>query len=164
MTPNARNANTRTIRQILPVILRITFCLVLWTLGAATMTVVQAQTREHHTAQQLPANRARVENLQRWVNAGHDPWCRDAKSVASMTVQRISPEFASYDFELAALTTEDVKASANKAIYVFHSLDGHTSYRVTLRRFGWQSKIAGSPNRRIWVPVRTETIARHSLD
>ena len=114
MNGNRTQGTTRTNRQILPVILRITFCLVLWTLGAATMTVVEAQTREHRVAQQLPANRARVENLQRWVNAGHDAWCRVARSVATRTIQRISPEFANYDFELVSLTSEDGKSSANK--------------------------------------------------
>ena len=164
MNSNATNGNARTIRQILPVILRISFFLVLWTLGAATMSVVDAQTRDQRVAQQLPVNRARVGNLQRWVNSGHDAWCRDAKSVATQTIQRISPEFANYDFELASLTTQDGKPSSNKAIYTFHSLDGHTSYRVTLRRFSWQTKTAGSPSDRIWVPVRAETITRESVD
>ena len=164
MNSNATNGNAWTMRQILPAILRISFFLVLWTLGAATMSVVEAQTPQHRTVQQLPVSRARVENLQRWVNSGHDGWCRDAKSVATQTIQRISPEFANYDFELASLTTQDGKISANKAVYTFHSLDGHTSYRVTLRRFGWQTKTAGSPNDRIWVPVRVETITRDSLD
>ena len=166
MNSNTTNGNARTIRQILPVILRITFFLVLWTLGAATMSVVEAQTQtpDRRVARQLPVSRARVENLQRWVNNGHDPWCRDAKSVAMNTVQRISPEFANYDFELASLTTDDGKSSANKAVYTFHSLDGHTAYRVTLRRFGWQTKTAGSANDRIWVPISVETITRDSLD
>jgi hypothetical protein len=51
-------------RVILPVILRITFCLVMWTLGTRTMTIAEAQTQE----------RARVENLQRPVDSGHDTW------------------------------------------------------------------------------------------
>ena len=92
MNSNTTNGSTRTIREILPVILRITFFLALWTLGAATMTVVEAQTPEHRVIQQLPVSRLRVENLQRWVNSGHDGWCRDAKSVATQTIQRISPD------------------------------------------------------------------------
>jgi len=152
--------------MILSVILRITFCLAMWTLGAMTMTVTQAdaQTHEHRAVKDLPVDRARVENLQRWVNAGHDAWCREAKFVATRTIQRISPEFANYDFELASLTTQDRKLSANNAVYTIHSLDGHTSYRVTLRHFGWQTKAAGSPKDRIWLPVRMETITRGSLD
>ena len=163
MNGNAKGT-TPTIRQILPAILRITFFVVMSTLGAATVTVVEAQTREHRVVQTIPVNRARVETSQRWVNAGHDVWCRDAKSVATKTIQRISPEFANYDFDLASLTTRDGKSSATKAVYSFHSLDGHTEYRVTLRRFGWQNRAAGSSGNRIWIPVRTETITRDSLD
>ena len=164
MNSNTTNENAKTIRQILPVVLRISFFLVLWTLGAATMSVVEARTPMHRAVQQLPVSRARVENLQRWVNNGHETWCRDAKSVAAATIQRVSPEFANSDFELASLTTQDGKPTLNKAVYTFHSLDGHTSYRITLRRFGWQTKTAGTPSSRIWVPVRVETITRDSLD
>src|SRR3974390_6030 len=35
------------IRVILPLVLRITFCLVMWTLGAMPMTIAEAQTQEH---------------------------------------------------------------------------------------------------------------------
>lgn len=164
MNGNGANGVDRKIRVILPVILRITFSLVLWTLGAAAMSLVEAETREQRVVQEIPVDRARVEHLQRWVNNGHDPWCRDAKSVATQTIQGISSEFANYDLELASLTTQDRKSSATKAVCTFHSLDGHTSYRVTLRRFGWQTKTAGSPNDRIWVAVRVETITRDSLD
>ena len=69
----------RRIRTILPVILRITFCLLLWTLGASSMRLVEAQTLQHHELHKLPVNRTRIENLQRWVNNGHDTWCRDRK-------------------------------------------------------------------------------------
>ena len=166
MNANATNRNARTIRQILPVILRVTCFLVLWTLGASTMTVVEARSKsaERRQVKQLPVNHARIENLQRWVNAGHDTWCRDPKSVALATVRGISSEFANYDFELASLSTSDTRPSATKAVYTFHSLDGHSFYRITLRRFGWQIKAAGSPGSRVWVPVRAETITRDSLN
>ncbi len=51
MNGNGASAVARTIRVILPVILRITFCLVMWTVGAITLTVTEAQTRgSHHVA------------------------------------------------------------------------------------------------------------------
>ena len=152
------------LRVILPVILRITFCLAMWTLGVITMTIAEAQTREQRVVQKIPVDRARVENLQRWVDAGHDPWCRDAQSVAAMALRRVAPEFSNYNFELASLTTGNEKVSTTRAKYTFHSIDGHTSYRITLRRFRWQSKTAASPNERIWIPVRSEKITRESLD
>ncbi len=166
MNTNTANGVAGKIRVILPVILRITFCLAMWTLGATTMVVplADAQTREHRLLQTIPVDRARVENLQRWVNSGHDTWCRDPKFVAGMTLRRISPEFSNYDYELASLSTSNLTASPARAVYTFHSLDGHTTYRITLRRFAWQSKTAAAPNDRVWVPVSTEEVTRDSLD
>ena len=151
-------------RVILPVILRITFCLLMWTLGVMAMSIAEAQTREQRVAQKIPVDRARVENLQRWVDAGHDTWCRDPQAVAAMALRRIAPEFMNYDFELASLAAGNEKVSPTQAVYTFHSIDGHTSYRITLRRFRWQSKTASSPNELIWIPVRSEKITRESFD
>jgi hypothetical protein len=164
MNRNAVSGAAGKFRLILPVILRITFCLAMWTLGATTMTIAEAQTREDRVVQVIPVDRARVENLQRWVDAGHDTWCRNPQFVAAMTLRRVAPEFSNYDFELASLTTGNDKISSNQAIYTFHSIDGHTSYRITLRRFRWQGKAAASRDERIWVPVRSEKITRVSLD
>jgi len=149
---------------ILPVILRITFCLAMWTLGVMTMSIAEAQTREQRVAHKIPVDRARVENLQRWVDAGHDTWCRDPQTVAAMALRRVAPEFSNYDFELASLTTGNEKVSPTQAVYTFHSIDGRTSYRITLRRFRWQSNAAASPSDRIWIPVRSEKITRELLD
>jgi hypothetical protein len=164
MNRNAVSGAAGKFRVILPVILRIAFCLAMWTLGAMTMTIAEAQTREHRVVQVIPVDRARVENLQRWVDAGHDTWCRNPQLVAAMTLRHIAPEFSNYDFELASLATGSEKASPTQAIYTFHSIDGHTSYRITLRRFRWQGKAAASRDDRIWVPVRSEMITRNSLD
>jgi len=164
MSSNVVRGAAEKFRVILPVILRITFCLAMWTLGVITMSIAEAQTREQRVAQKLPVDRARVENLQRWVDAGHDTWCRDPQSVAAMALRRAAPEFANYDFELASLTTGNEKASPTQAVFTFHSIDGHNSYRITLQRFPWQNKTASSPNERIWIPVRSEKITRESLD
>ena len=164
MNRNVGRGAAEKYRVILPAILRITFCLALWTLGVMAMTIAEAQTREQRVAQRLPVDRARVENLQRWVDAGHDTWCRDPESVAAMALRRVAPEFSNYDFELASLTSGNEKVSPTQANYTFHSIDGHNSYRITLRRFRWQSKTASSPNERIWIPVRSEKITRELLD
>ena len=164
MNRNAITGSAGKFRVILPAILRITFCLAMWTLGAMTMTIAEAQTREHWVTQVIPVDRARVENLQRWVDAGHDTWCRNPQFVAAMTLRHVAPEFSNYDFELASLTTGSEKISPRQAVYTFHSIDGRTSYRITLRRFGWQSKTAASRDERICVPVRSEKITRDSLD
>ena len=164
MNGNVLRGDAEKSRVILPVILRIAFCLAMWTLGVMGMSIAEAQTREQRVAQKIPVDRARVETLQRWVDAGHDTWCRDPQSVAAMALRSIAPEFSNYDFELASLTTGNEKVSPTQAVYPFHSVDGHTSYRITLRRFRWQNNTAASPNDRIWIPVRTEKITRESLD
>jgi hypothetical protein len=164
MNRNGANGVARKFRVILPVILRITFCLAMWTLGAMSMTIAEAQTREHRVVRVIPVDRAQVENLQRWVDAGHDTWCRNPQFVAAMTLRRVAPEFSNYDFELASLTTGNEKVPPAQAVYTFHSIDGHYSYRITLRRFPWQGKPAASLDERIWVPVRSEKITRDSLD
>jgi len=164
MNRNVVRGAAEKFRVILPVILRITICLAMWTLGVMTLSITEAQTREQRVVQKIPVDRARVENLQRWVDAGHDAWCRDPQSVAAMALRRVAPEFSNYDFELASLTTGNEKVSPTQAVYTFHSIDGHSSYRITLRRFRWQTKTASSPDERIWIPVRSEKITRESLD
>ena len=64
------------LKVILPVILRITFCLVMWTLGAMTMTIAEAQTEEYRVTPEMPAGPARVENPRRPVGANHDTYYR----------------------------------------------------------------------------------------
>jgi hypothetical protein len=64
------------LKVILPVILRITFCLVMWTLGAMTMTIAEAQTEEHRAVPEIPLGSARVENSRRRVDANHDTYYR----------------------------------------------------------------------------------------
>ena len=49
------------LRLILPVILRITFSLVLWTLGVAPMTWTEAQTGKDRLNREMPSREARHE-------------------------------------------------------------------------------------------------------
>jgi len=70
-------------RVILPVILRISFCLAMWTLGAMTMTIAEAQTQE----------RARLENLQRSVDSGRDTW----RGIRLEKIMRISLDWGLRD-------------------------------------------------------------------
>jgi hypothetical protein len=149
------------IRTILPVILRIALSLILWTLGAASMNIAAAQTKEHRVVHNFTVDRAQVENVQRSVNAGHDPWCRDSQLVAAASLRRVSPEVS--DLELASLPLELEHSRKTTAIYTFHSLDGRT-FRITLRRYRWLLPVAGSFQKMIWVPERAEIVTRDTLD
>jgi hypothetical protein len=65
-------------RVILPVVLRITFCLAMWTLGAMTLTIAEAQTQEHQehrVVKTIPVSCTRVENLQRSGDVGQETGC-----------------------------------------------------------------------------------------
>jgi hypothetical protein len=146
-----------TIRTILPVILRVTFSLILWTLGAAPMRIVAAEAKEHRVVYTFALDRAQIEDLQRWVNAGHDSWCRDPQLVASASMHRVLPES---DMELASFPLELEHTRKTTTIYTFHSLDGRATYRITLRRHRWLLPIAGSQHKMIWVPERLEIITR----
>lgn len=64
------------LKVILPVILRITFCLVMWTLGVMTMTIAEAQTEEHRVVPEIPAGSARVLNSWCPADANHDTYYR----------------------------------------------------------------------------------------
>jgi hypothetical protein len=151
-------------KTIVPVILRITFSLLLWTLGLASMNLVEAHVKTQRVVRDYPVDRAKLEHLQRWVNAGHDTWCRDPKLVASAALHRVAPGLADSEFELASLPTGRTNVHGTKSIYTFASLDGRTTYQVTLRRYRWLLRVAGTPDRVVWATVRIATITRPITD
>ena len=63
------------LRVILPVILRIAFCLGMWTLGAMTMTIAEAQAQENRFARDTAVGGTRIGNRARLADAGHDVSC-----------------------------------------------------------------------------------------
>lgn len=105
---------------------------------------------------EFPVDRAKAEDLQRWVNEGHDQWCRDPQLVAASALRRVSSD--SSEFEPTSLQLESNEK--NKAVYTFHSLDGYTTYRITLRRYRFLLRTAGSFQRIIWIPETAEILSR----
>ena len=163
MIPDTLQRRTNA-KVVLSVLFRVTFSLLLWTLGASAMDirVPQIQPRQHRVTINFPVDRAKIETLQRWVNAGHDSWCRDPQLVAASALRRVSPQFA--DFELASFPLELEQSENTKVVYAFHSLDGQTIYRITLRRHLYLLRSAGSLNRIIWIPESAEIITRDTRD
>src|SRR3974377_684209 len=102
MNGTNRNRGPRNLRTILPVLFPITRALILWTLGA-TSSICAYQAGELHECSTFPMDRAHIEALQRWVNSGHDEWCRDPQFVASAAIRRISPELPGHQMPLASL-------------------------------------------------------------
>jgi hypothetical protein len=145
--------------KMLPMVLSITGNLLLWTLGFATISVA-TENNPQRIVQEFPIDPSRAENLQRWVNSGHDTWCRSGNLVAQATVQRIAPEFSTADFELVTLPAETKQLNPNKVIYTYHSLDGHTTYRITVVRYPSLLHSANPKDAQVWLPIRSEKITR----
>lgn len=120
----------------------------------------QQEQQQRRQVRALRVDRAAVENLQRWVSSGHDAWCKDAQLVASAEMRRIAPEFAGYQYDLASLPLEPRTQAATRAVFTYTSLDGHKTYRITLRRYAWLLPLAGDARSIVWVPSRTEIITK----
>ncbi|MGB7495781.1 MAG: hypothetical protein WBR26_18340 [Candidatus Acidiferrum sp.] len=153
---------SRNWRRFLTVVVRVTFSVALWTLGVAAKDIRAApvRTEEQHVVVRFAVDRAQAEELQRWVEAGHDAWCRDPQLVAAAALRRVAPELAQY--ELASTGAEMESSTKTSAVYVFHSLDGHTTYRITLRRHLYLLRTAGSLQRVVWMPENLEILRRET--
>lgn len=96
--------------------------------------------------------KAEIENLQRWVAAGHEEWCKDARLVAAEELKRITPEF---DGDAAELNAE-AGGDAKRMTFAWASPDGRVLYRVTVERFEWLLSIAKDADGIVWVPTVVE--------
>ena len=105
-------------------------------------------------------DRHKIENLQRWVSAGHEEWCKDARLVAMDELKRVAPAFAGSSSDMEVLPLDTESASENRAVFVWTSPDGRASYRVTVERFEWLMPIAGEADSIVWVPTHAESIAQ----
>jgi len=103
-------------------------------------------------------DRARVEQLQRWVSGGHADWCKDARLVASEELWRLAPDFSGDGFELNAVHGASLGNAVRGSLATFEWVppDGRVVYRVTVERFSWLLPIAKDADSIVWVPVSVE--------
>jgi hypothetical protein len=101
-------------------------------------------------------DRAEIENLQRWVAAGHEDWCKDARLVAAEELQRIAADFAGDATELNLAELREGEGGAKQAEFEWTPLDGRATYRVRVERFAWLLPVAKDADAVIWVPTMTE--------
>ena len=104
-------------------------------------------------------DRAKIETLQRWVNAGHEEWCKDARLVAIDELRRVAPDFAGAAADLEAVGMDQESVTENLAVYAWTSPDGRATYHVTVERFDWLLPLAGEADSIVWVPTHAEVIA-----
>jgi hypothetical protein len=104
-------------------------------------------------------DRAEIENLQRWVAAGHEDWCKDARLVAAEELKRLAVDFVDDATELNAVNIGESSggsSGAKKMAFEWTPLDGRATYRVTVEQFEWLLPIAGAADAVVWVPTATE--------
>ena len=101
-------------------------------------------------------DRLAIENLQRWVNGGHDSWCKDSAAVAAVELRRLAPEFSGNRRDLLALPAPSASKSGSEARFTWVSIDGSATYRITVRRFDWLKPVAGKVSNEVWIPSRIE--------
>ena len=104
-------------------------------------------------------DRAALENLQRWVSAGHEEWCKDPRLVAAEELKRTAPDGGVEAAALRALEGEPA-AKAKKLVYEWALLDGRRLYRVTVERFDWLLPAAKDAESLVWVPTAVEIVAQ----
>lgn len=109
-------------------------------------------------------DRVAIENLQRWVNGGHDTWCRIPQMVASAELRRISSEYPGDQIELTEVPAGNGAANPNRIVYTWTTLDGSTTYRVAVERYSWLLPIAGKTESIIWVPAHVEILVHSAPD
>jgi hypothetical protein len=155
---NSRNT-TKEIRKIAAVVSSAGLVIVL--MGAMCVAPVAAAAKsgdQTHVMSYRAVDRAEIENLQRWVAAGHEDWCKDARLVAAEELKRLAADFVDDATELTALNIEEnpgVSNCAKKMTFEWTPLDGRATYRVTVERFEWLLPIAGNADAVAWVPTAT---------
>ena len=139
--------------------LRVIRAVALGALLFAAPVIAAAAPDAHHKEVRIPrVDRRAIENLQRWVNGGHDGWCKDAREVASAELRRVVPEFSGDRFDLASLPVNAQAKGGKRAEFTWAALDGSAAYRITVERLDWLKPVAGSVGRMVWVPTRVEIV------
>ena len=126
---------------------------------AFTVPVTIAGPAERRVEVSREVDRVKIENLQRWVSAGHEEWCKEARLVALDELRRLAPAFASDAADVEALAMDVEEVSGERSVFVWTSSDGRATYRVVVERFVWLLPIAGKADAIIWVPTHAEIVS-----
>ncbi len=113
---------------------------------------------EQRVSDERAIDRGELENLQRWVSAGHADWCKDARLVAAEELKRLAWEYSGEGFELNVVASDADSNDGNRLTFEWTPLDGRAFYRVTVERFKWLLPIAKDVDSIVWVPTSTEIL------
>ena len=130
--------------------------LLLGVLALPSVTALAKSGEENRFVNYHAVDRAEIENLQRWVAAGHEAWCKDPRLVAAEDLRRIAADFADGAAELNLADLGDGNGGAKKLAFEWTPPDGRATYRVTVERFDWLLPIAKDAAAVVWVPTMME--------
>src|SRR5258707_259389 len=74
--------------------------MIVGTLTLAPLSAAANGREEDRISNERPINRAKVENLQRWVSAGHADWCKDPRQVAAAELWRLAADYSGDGLEM----------------------------------------------------------------
>jgi hypothetical protein len=110
-----------------------------------------------------PVNHKEYEELQEFVNAGHQPWRMDARAVAAEQVLLLEM-VTKDDKDVYTLPLSLVEQDGRRAVFQFLSKrQAGVTYRITVRRFEWLFPLAEKWEWMIWVPTEA-TVTRCQVE
>jgi hypothetical protein len=68
--------------------------LFLGVMALASVAAAAKSGEENRVVNYHAVDRAQIENLQRWVAAGHEAWCKDPRLLAAEDLRRIAADVA----------------------------------------------------------------------
>jgi hypothetical protein len=125
-------------------------------MALASVAAAAKSGEENRVVNYHAVDRAQVENLQRWVAAGHEARCKDPRLVAAEGLRRIAADFADGAAELNLVDLADGNGGAKQLAFEWTPPGGRATYRVTVERFDWLLPIAKDADAVVWVPTMTE--------
>jgi hypothetical protein len=133
--------------------MRLALCYLAWTMLVLCSSLCNAEGQCLSRTQVERVNKQAYEQLQDFVNEGHEPWRLDSQAVAASQVFALegTPK-ARWDLYSLPLTT--VQETKMQAVYEYESRSRHgVSYRIKLRHFDWLLPLARKWEWMVWAPV-----------
>src|SRR5260221_5929711 len=129
--------------------------------GAMAMALIAgAAALGNSRAEERAIDRGEAEYLQRWVSAGHEDWCKDARLVAAEELKRLAEEYSGDGFELNLITSDADSNGGNRVTFEWAPPDGRELYRVTVEGFDWLLLIAKNVDSIGWGPTTTAILTQ----
>lgn len=106
----------------------------------------------------LKVDRPRVQELQRAVDQGHQPWRTDPEPVAAVALMHVAPELNLHDaYEIGFKT---ISSSRSRMLLEYGSPVLKRSYRVKLRKFRWLLPLVTSWDGMVWTATEVAVTDR----